>query len=144
MNEVSWHSLQVVALDKPMTFLPRQFVHPRAPHSCAHNSWNQWSGGFLRALVLYAPVHAVPVLLFRLKEIMGPAHVRNAILKRVVAATLRSSAFLATFIASIWSVICLVRHTVRDDTVAGPLLGCLVCGTSIFIEKASRRTELAM
>ena len=37
-----------------------------------------------------------------------------------------------------------VRNVRRMDTSLGPLLGSAVCGLSLFVEKKSRRLDLAM
>ena len=63
---------------------------------------------------------------------------------RVVAAAVRSSSFLASFIAIIWATITTVRTLLGTDSVAGPALGSSLCGLSLFLEKKSRRKELAM
>jgi hypothetical protein len=63
---------------------------------------------------------------------------------RSLSAAVQSSAFLATFIVSIWAVICLVRNRTRNDSPLGPGLASLVCGLSLLLERPSRRPELAL
>ena len=65
-------------------------------------------------------------------------------LQHTLLSVLRSSSFLATFIATIWSCICTVRNATHQDTALGPLLGSFLCGFSIFLERKSRRGELAL
>jgi len=50
----------------------------------------------------------------------------------------RSASFLATFIASIWYCICLTRHTLKEETIYGPMLGSAMCGLSLLIERKVR------
>jgi len=64
--------------------------------------------------------------------------------RRAIEGALRSSSFLATFIASIWGTICCMRHALRDDTIAGPLLGGTIAGLSVLLEAPSRRGELCL
>lgn len=61
----------------------------------------------------------------------------------VLRASLRSSAFLGSFIGLVWGGVCLTRQTLQDDTVFGPLFGSFLSGWSIFIERKHRRAELA-
>jgi len=37
-----------------------------------------------------------------------------------------------------------MRNLLQDDTVYGPFLGSLLCGSSLLIEKKNRRLELAL
>ena len=64
--------------------------------------------------------------------------------RRALEGALRSSGFLATFIASIWGTICCMRHALGDDTVAGPLLGSTLAGLSVLLEAPGRRGELSL
>jgi hypothetical protein len=85
--------------------------------------------------------------------------------RHALVSSLRSSAFLATFVSLTWYIpylntnnrygVCLTRsrlgpnlfpsesRTYWDDT-SGPLLGCLLCGWSILLESPKRRGEMAL
>jgi len=92
-------------------------------------------------MLIYGPVHLLPLFIFnsqRLWQTPGEA------LGRVGEAAVRSSAFLASFIAVVWGTITSVRAVLGDDTVVGPALGSSLCGLSLLLEKKSRRKELAM
>jgi hypothetical protein len=63
---------------------------------------------------------------------------------------------LSTFVGSIWMAVCLVRtlaiarifpnisHDIYDGPYGCVMAGCLVCGSSIFIEEPKRRSEMAL
>lgn len=67
---------------------------------------------------------------------------------------MRSSAFLASFIAIIWYAICLTRTRIghqllgmdqtRLDNTLAPFIGCALCGLSLLIESRHRRGEMAL
>ena len=123
--------------------VPPAVVHPDAPTSSVLAVFNRWHRGFAKAVVLYGPVHILPLLVFK------PGLLVRAPLEalaRVVGAVARSSAFLATFIATIWGTIIFMRRPeIRNmDTSWGPFLGSMLCGLSLLVEKKSRRLELAL
>jgi hypothetical protein len=88
-------------------------------------------------------VHLLPVLLLNFNSIL-----RNPIrtITHIAAKIIQSASFLSTFIAIIWAMVCLVRNSpFRDNReYFGPLLGSFACGFSVFIERKSRRIELAL
>lgn len=69
---------------------------------------------------------------------------------------LRSASFLSVFVSSFWATVCLTRTLVfarafpkiSHDFYDGPfgcvMAGCLVCGSSIWIESGRRRGEIAL
>lgn len=72
----------------------------------------------------------------------------------ILAASVRSSTFLGTYIGIIWYCICLVRTRIgyqilginqaRLDNTLGPLTGSMLCGLSLLIENRHRRGEMAL
>jgi hypothetical protein len=96
-------------------------------------------------------VHLIPPLLFRRsKTLENPINSGIHILK----AAMRSSTFLATFIALTWYGVCLTRTRVghqmfnmnqaKLDNTLAPLVGCMMCGFSLLIENKHRRGEMAL
>lgn len=86
-----------------------------------------------------------------------PQHLLS--LARVIPRALavaQSSGFLSTFVGSFWLAACLTRTVflarlfpgVSHDFWDGPqgcvLASCLACGSSIFVESARRRGEIAL
>jgi hypothetical protein len=134
--------------------LPCVLVHGRTGNStsCEANTIRRWGYGWLQSMIIYLPVHALPPLLFNRKRLTSKP--LNTLMTIFLGAT-RSSAFLATFISSIWACVCLGRtrllpklfpslpQQIWDGGVA-PLLGCMACGFSVVIENKRRRGEMAL
>jgi hypothetical protein len=101
---------------------------------------------------IYIPVHLLPRLLFNPRQFA-----KNPIdaIQKVLMGSARSASFLATFIASIWFMVCLgrtlflprlfpsVSHRFWDSGL-GPLMGSFACGFAIFIEEKRKRAEMAL
>jgi len=139
--------------------LPCELLHgSQHGPSCSLNTASRAGQAFLQALAIYAPVHVLPVLLSenrRRKLWRRPMDM----LLRTAGNTARSSAFLASFVGLIWATICAGRsgvlpripgirgrlsHQFLDGPQGAALMGCMVCGLSIFIETPSRRGEIAL
>ncbi|KAH7104379.1 hypothetical protein BKA62DRAFT_694497 [Auriculariales sp. MPI-PUGE-AT-0066] len=139
--------------------IPCELIHGRKyGASCTINATGRAAQAFFQALAIYAPVHALPVLLSearRRKLLRRPMDV----LLRTTTNTSRSAAFLASFVGLIWATICASRtgvipripglrgrlsHQYLDGPHGAVLFGCMVCGLSIFIETPSRRGEIAL
>ncbi|KAJ3081535.1 hypothetical protein HK102_002286 [Quaeritorhiza haematococci] len=88
---------------------------------------------------LYIPVHLIPTLVFNGRRFLQPSTFRHILLSAA-----RSSAFLATFIATIFYTICLVRNQTKNDKPFGPVLGSFLCGFSLLIEKKKRRRDMGL
>lgn len=125
----------------------------RLSSSCEFNALSRFLLAFLDAFKLYLPVHALPPLLFSLRRVLASP---SSSLLRILVASLRSSAFLATFVSSIYAAVCLVRtrlpqisrgRGVSQQGLDGGLCvlaGTLACGGSILIESKKRRREMAL
>jgi hypothetical protein len=114
-------------------------IHPGI--SCTHHTFDRLISSFKRCFLMYFPVHLLPTLLFRIQKVFDdPLHFLMTTLKN----TLQSSCFLTTFILALWMSVCFWRNTLQADRLIGPLMGSFLCGFSIFIEKKSRRMELAL
>ncbi|KAI8048667.1 hypothetical protein BDF22DRAFT_761422, partial [Syncephalis plumigaleata] len=131
------------------------------PLTCAlihpHNDSCTWSGieWWLRVFQMISPVYVslnfAPMLTLRLfKFIKEPL----PLLRKALFNTLRSSTFLATYVASFLTFICLHRNTVEwirkltgrrlaDSKLLVYLFGWLN-GFAIFIEHPTRRVELGL
>ncbi|BGP21762.1 para-aminobenzoate synthase, subunit I [Rhodotorula toruloides] len=127
-------------------------VHGRVgAGTCEQNALKRWARAFLDCLVIYLPVHAIPPLLFNLGRILSSP---SSSILRILFAASRSSAFLATFVASIYASVCLVRTRLPQLVPSVPqqpldgglcvMLGCAVCGFSVLIENKRRRREMAL
>ena len=109
------------------------------PHSCTGNVMRRFSNAFLRSVAIYTPVHLLPTLIFRLHLMARPSTIF-----RVSYSVFRSSAFLGGFVGIVHLCICLMRNMRPGDESTGVLLGCAMCGTSVWLEKPKRRLDLAL
>ncbi|KAJ7225508.1 hypothetical protein GGX14DRAFT_639276 [Mycena pura] len=137
--------------------VPCQVVHGRVgsnfglEHSCTANATLRGIKAFLEAIAIYLPVQFLPVILSRPRALLDPQRVLESLFS-----ALRSATFLSTFVATYWYSVCLTRSVIfarlfpfiSHDFYDGPfgcvLAGCLVCGSSIWIENGRRRGEMAL
>ncbi|KAF7320338.1 hypothetical protein MKEN_00818600 [Mycena kentingensis (nom. inval.)] len=137
--------------------IPCEMVHGQVgssiglEDSCVANASLRGSRAFLEALAIYVPVQFLPILLTRPLTLLDP----RRIAKSLVGA-FRSAMFLSTFLSSFWFSVCLTRtlaaapllpsvsHDFWDSDMGCILAGCLVCGSSIWIENGRRRGEMAL
>ncbi|KAJ4486149.1 hypothetical protein J3R30DRAFT_3668386 [Lentinula aciculospora] len=119
--------------------------------SCTANSGIRGVKAFFEAVLVYLPAHFLPVLITRPQVLLRPHRVLSTLL-----ATCRSATFLSAFISSFWLSVCFTRTLalarlfphVSHDFWDGPhgciMAGCLVCGSSIWLENGRRRGEMAL
>ncbi len=133
--------------------LPCEVVHCGVGGaSCFANAGLRWYRGWKASMAIYVPVHLLPRLLF------GPQQfVKKPVesLTKVVTGAARSAAFLATYISSIWFMVCVGRSLLLPrlfpdvshnywDAGLGPIMGSWACGFSVFIEERRKRAEMAL
>ncbi|KAJ7487604.1 hypothetical protein B0H11DRAFT_2014065 [Mycena galericulata] len=137
--------------------LPCQLVHGQVgsslglEHSCTANAGLRGTKALLEAIAIYLPVQFLPVILSRPKSLLDPRRVLESLI-----GALRSATFLSAFVTCYWYSVCITRSLVfaplfpfiSHDFWDGPygcvLAGCLVCGSSIWIENGRRRGEMAL
>jgi len=119
---------------------------------CAGNAAIRFALAFIEAMVLYLPVHFLPILLTRPSSII---HLHRVALPTILHAC-RSATFLSTFLTSCWYGVCLTRsivlarlfprisHDVWDGPYGSIMVGSLLCGSSIWVENGRRRGEMAL
>jgi hypothetical protein len=112
-----------------------QVIHP--PHNCFLNVVNKFRKGFITSFGLYLPFYLFSGL------ISSKSYSWSYLLNYAMKSTLTSSIFLSTFVSSIWSTICICRNKFMNENI-GPLLGCVICGWTIFIENQKRRHDLTL
>ncbi|KAF0852685.1 mitochondrial transmembrane protein TMEM135_A [Andalucia godoyi] len=93
---------------------------------------------FPEMLKLYAPIHFVPTLLFRFRKLSPKG------LLHCLKATIRSASFLSTFVSLFCYVLCKIRGLRNKDDQWQALIAGFLCAQSVEIERASRRSELAV
>jgi hypothetical protein len=96
-------------------------------------------------------VHFLPVFLTRPQILLRPHRVLETLL-----GAFRSATFLSSFVGLYWFSVCFTRTVVlaklfpfiTHDFWDGPfgciMAGCLICGSSIWIEDGRRRGEMAL
>jgi hypothetical protein len=96
-------------------------------------------------------VHVLPILIRRPQRLLNFRSILDTLL-----GILRSASFLSAFVSSFWAAVCFTRTLVvaralpeiSHDFYDGPfgcvLAGCMVCGSSIWIESGRRRGEMAL
>lgn len=120
-------------------YLPCHEIH--GPDSCFMFMLKRWPSGFSTALKVYAPIHFLPMLIFRRKALMKDP---IGTLLHTAWSTARSTAFLTSFTAFFLAAICRWRQFRQRDESFGPFLGGIAAGLSLPFEKASRRVELML
>ncbi|KAI8345274.1 hypothetical protein EDC96DRAFT_449370 [Choanephora cucurbitarum] len=126
-------------------------VHEGKPYGCEANVLLRFYRGFAKIFPVYLSVHLFPPLFFKTsKLVQNPGQ----FISHVLFASVRSSTFLATYIAIIWYSICLVRTRIghqllginqtRLDNTMAPLVGSMLCGLSLLIESRHRRGEMTL
>jgi hypothetical protein len=99
----------------------------------------------------YFQVHVLPILIRRPQRLLNFRSILDTLL-----GILRSASFLSVFVSSFWAAVCFTRTLVvaralpeiSHDFYDGPfgcvLAGCMVCGSSIWVESGRRRGEMAL
>ncbi|ODQ77551.1 hypothetical protein BABINDRAFT_67329 [Babjeviella inositovora NRRL Y-12698] len=139
--------------------IPCALVHSNISDSCEVNALWRFARGLRFGLSLYMPLNA---LIFGIKLAMNPKNrsrklmITNII--RSIQSSLRSSSFLATFIALNWYGVCLVRTRLgprfltpyfgisykKFDSLYAVACGSFIAGLSSIVERKQRQKELAL
>ncbi|ODV93805.1 hypothetical protein PACTADRAFT_24372, partial [Pachysolen tannophilus NRRL Y-2460] len=138
--------------------IPCKVVHSGLTDSCEINSLIKFWKGFKFAFKIYAPLNSI-IMLISAVNTKNKIMFRSIFIKNLIS-SLRSSIFLATFIALNWYPICLFRNkigpflskykllssTVNNnfDKSLAPSFGSFICGLSSLIETSKRRKDLTL
>ena len=127
--------------------LPCEIVHGGTGPSCEWHAINRFVKGFMTAFAMYGSINSV---LFFMKPSVKAA-------KRAGLTSVRSSAFLGTFIALFYYGVCLTRCRVGPKLLGSDAktcqridegicigTGCAMCGWSLLLENESRRKDIAL
>lgn len=121
--------------------IPCEFLHPGM--SCTAHILTFLPQAYLRALPVYLPVYAVPAALVHRKRLLRPG-VRGELWAKMGMGVLRSSAFLALYCALAWRGACTGWQLTGGTSGRVIAMSCWVAGLATFVEKKSRRMELAL
>ena len=126
-------------LDPMSTQLRCDVLHPGQSH--VGHMLTFLREGMVRALPVYLPVYVLPLLVFRMRDVMRTP-LRAAWLTSV--GVLRSSLFLSSYCTACWFTSCMVSTYVHSTTNINGMICGFVGGCMVMIEKKSRRIELAL
>lgn len=148
IESINRRTLELWSGDQTPKLLQTQFpsiigcdhLHPTCPN-CWMNYVRVFFSTAYRILPQYSAIAIVPVLVFRYQKLM-----RNPVSMTfsTFLSIMRSISFLSTFVALYQAGVCAWRNTFeRDHRILYYLAGWL-CSLSVFIERKSRRSELAL
>eukprot|EP01084_Bolivina_argentea_P259777 438471_1 len=126
---------------KPFISCPHPLWHHDMDPSCVRYTFKYSFRLFTRAIIMYIPVHCLPMVLFTPKKIIeNPMQ----FIQRKSTNTIISALFVAVYGFNLRYSICGIRELFkRDPKWLGLFAGC-VSGLSIFIENSKRRPELML
>jgi hypothetical protein len=127
--------------------IPCEMVHMGTGKSCEYHAFRRFLKGFLMAGGMYGPLNLALQFRNPSKETM----------KRALISSIRSSAFLGSFIALFYYGVCLARtrvgpHIMGSDVQSRQIIdsgicigsGCMLCGWSLLLEDKGRRKDIAL
>ncbi|KAG0238773.1 hypothetical protein BGW42_002639 [Actinomortierella wolfii] len=126
--------------------IPCAVLHPSFD-SCKVNNVERFFQVTKNIFPVYATLNFVPMIILRMKRLLADP---VGVLSKTTFNTLRSSVFLAVFVAVYQSQICAHRTLFQKGWVASNskylywLFGLTCSATAIMVEQESRRAELAM
>jgi hypothetical protein len=126
---------------------PCEMVHMGMGKSCEYHAFRRFLKGSLMAGGMYGPLNLALQLRNPSKEGM----------KKALISSIRSSAFLGSFIALFYYGVCLARtrvgpHILGSDVQSRQIIdsgvcigsGCMLCGWSLLLENQGRRKDIAL
>lgn len=122
-------------------YVPMKYVHPSAGNWTSMWLLRRFVRGIIDSFPLYFPVHALPMFIFKSHVCVETPYLAA---RKLFSNVLQSSTFLASFITLTWGGILIIRKWTRRDTSFGVWFGCVASGLSIYVERPTRRRELAM
>lgn len=120
--------------------IPCSVVHPD-PARCYLFWVRSFIGTFRKTLPTYAAVTFGPSVVFKFGQML---HNPSRTFSRGFFGTVRSAAFLATFVLLYQATMCILRRCLKTDHKYFYFLAGIICSASIFVEKKGRRGELAL
>ncbi|SPQ95250.1 Transmembrane protein 135 N-terminal domain-containing protein [Plasmodiophora brassicae] len=115
-------------------------LHPRYK-SCTWANIVEFVEGSCRSIPLYVPVYCLPLIFFRTRQLLA-APLQQAL--QTLLSIVRSSMFVGAYMALGWTGACLLRAIRMQTPKLTGLVTGLFAGCALFIEKPSRRIELAL
>ncbi|KAL2902072.1 hypothetical protein RDABS01_027154, partial [Bienertia sinuspersici] len=129
-----------VSLEQFPSIIPCSIIHPNTQSCLAHDMNAAWST-FRKTFPLYFSLTFVPYVVLHLQKFMNtPAQTCWHAVKDAV----RSTTFLSAFVGIFQGVICLHRKVASQDHKLVYWVSGGLAALSVFLEKKSKRRELAL
>lgn len=121
--------------------IPCSVLHPQQP-LCTVQAVATWVDAFTRVFPTYLTLTTVPAVVLRLRNFLRRP---LGTLRTAMVSTVRSSSFLASFVAIYMASICAHRRLFPGgDSKYTYYVAGLLASLSLLIEEKSRRSELAL
>jgi hypothetical protein len=114
-------------------------MHPE--HGCEAHAAHALMKCFFRALRIYSPVHILPLLVFRRKELLANPKVT---VQKLLLAICRSSLFVGFFNLNARIGLCYSNKLFKGFFPIGSIIGSMLATFAINFEEPRRRAELSM
>ncbi|KAG7673374.1 hypothetical protein Ndes2526B_g03184 [Nannochloris sp. 'desiccata'] len=121
--------------------VPCEILHPGM--TCNQHLFKFFPEGYLRALPVYLPVYVIPAALVHRQKLLRGDY-RAELWKKIALGALRSSAFLSLYVDLAWLGACAGWNIAGGTSVMALISTCWIAGLATFVEKKSRRMELAL
>ena len=127
-------------LDLNSPTLRCDILHPETT-SCTYHFLTFLQQGIIRALPVYLPVYVLPLVLFRMKDILS-----NPIkaLTLTSFSLFRSCLFLSSYCAVCWYAACTMTNQLGSKSNINGFVAGFAGGLCVAIEKSGRRIELGL
>ncbi|CAG8623475.1 8901_t:CDS:10 [Acaulospora morrowiae] len=140
------HAYEVVSKLPPFPkIIPCELIHPQYD-SCIYADLERFYQAFKGILPVYATLNFVPMMALKFRQFFKSP---TALLHKGVFNTIRSSIFLATFVSSYLTQICIHRNIAKSvkmnlNTKYIYWITGVISSTAIFIENKGRRDDLSL
>ena len=119
------------------------FIHCRDIHdgTCEQEATRRFLAVFKLALKFYLPIHLVPTLIFKWKQLRTKP---GSVAKHFIIAFLKSVMMLSVYCTIFRYLLCQTKNTRQKVDRINPIISGFCATFTILFEPAGRRTELAL
>ncbi|KAL0487959.1 hypothetical protein AKO1_015297 [Acrasis kona] len=120
-------------------YIQCDYLHPN--QTCESVAATLWLKEIPAAFMLYAPIHLIPVLVYKRKSLFkDPIPILTGFFKN----SMRSALFLAVFNSVLVYGMCKIGKLRQRHGIVNVYLAGLFAGASLFFEPKGRRSEIAI
>jgi len=109
--------------------------------SCEMEAIKRWFKVFRATYKYYIPIHLIPFLLFKLKQVRKEP---KKTISRAFLQYIKSICFMASYIAILKYTLCAAKNIRHKVDEFNGTLGAFLAAWSVFFETESRRVEIAL